>query len=146
METEGAPRQRPHPRLLSAPLVNRGGGDGMDNRAGEMMVFVQVVEAGSFSEAARLLMMTPSTVSKLVARLETRLGVRPVERSTRRRGLTREGQFYYERSQQLLTDLNETEQQIAQGGAEPDGMIRVSSSVTFGVAALEPILPEFWQA
>jgi len=111
-----------------------------------MMVFVQVVEAGSFSEAARLLMMTPSTVSKLVARLETRLGVRLVERSTRRLVLTKEGEFYYERSQQLLADLNETEQQIAQGGAEPEGLIRVSSSVTFGVAALEPILPDFWQA
>jgi DNA-binding transcriptional LysR family regulator len=118
----------------------------MDNRAGEMMVFVQVVEAGSFSEAARLLLMTPSTVSKLVARLENRLGVRLVERSTRRLVLTKEGEFYYERSQQMLADLNETEQQIAKGGAEPEGMIRVSSSVTFGVAALEPILPAFWEA
>ncbi len=118
----------------------------MDNRAGEMMVFVQVVEAGSFSEAARLMMMTPSTVSKLVARLENRLGIRLIERSTRRLALTKEGEFYYERSQQLLTSLDETEQQIAQGGAEPEGLIRVSSSVTFGVAALEPILPAFWEA
>lgn len=118
----------------------------MDNRAGEMMVFVQVVEAGSFSEAARLLMMTPSTVSKLVARLESRLAIRLIERSTRRLALTREGEFYYERSQKLLAELDETEQQIAQGGAEPEGVIRVSSSVTFGVAALEPILPAFWQA
>ncbi|CAN7300758.1 LysR family transcriptional regulator [Rhizobium sp. LjRoot30] len=118
----------------------------MDNRAGEMMVFVQVVEAGSFSEAARLLLMTPSTVSKLVARLESRLGVRLIERSTRRLALTREGEFYYQRSQELLAALDETEQQIAQGGAEPEGLIRVSSSVTFGVAALEPILPAFWEA
>jgi DNA-binding transcriptional LysR family regulator len=118
----------------------------MDNRAGEMMVFVRVVEAGSFSEAARLLLMTPSTVSKLIARLEARLGIRLVERSTRRLALTKEGQFYYERSQALLGQLDETEQQIAQGGAEPEGLIRVSSSVTFGTAALEPILPAFWQA
>lgn len=115
----------------------------MDNRAGEMMVFVRVVEAGSFSEAARLLLMTPSTVSKLIARLEARLGVRLIERSTRRLALTREGQFYYERSQALLGQLDETEQQIAQGGAEAEGVIRVTSSVTFGVSALEPILPEF---
>ena len=46
----------------------------MDNRAGEMMVFVRGVEAGSFSEAARAMMMTPSTVSKLIARLEARIG------------------------------------------------------------------------
>lgn len=118
----------------------------MDNRAGEMMVFVRVVEAGSFSEAARLLLMTPSTVSKLIARLEARLGVRLIERSTRRLALTSEGQFYYERSRALLGQLDETEQQIAQGGAEAEGVIRVTSSVTFGVAALEPILPEFLQA
>jgi DNA-binding transcriptional LysR family regulator len=118
----------------------------MDNRAGEMLVFVRVVEAGSFSEAARLMMMTPSTVSKLIARLEARLGTRLIERSTRRLDLTKEGEFYYERSQALLGELDETEQQIAQGGAEPEGIVRVSSSVTFGSAALEPILPAFWDA
>lgn len=116
----------------------------MDNRTGEMMVFVRVVEAGSFSEAARNLLMTPSTVSKLIARLEARLGVRLIERSTRRLVLTGEGQFYYERSQALLGQLEETEQQIAQGGAE--GLVRVTSSVTFGTAALEPILPAFLDA
>lgn len=110
------------------------------------MVFVQVVEAGSFSEAARQLMMTPSTVSKLIQRLEARLGIRLVERSTRRLLLTDEGAFYYERSQRLLADLDETEQQIAQGGAAPEGLIRVSSSVSFGTAALEPILPAFFEA
>lgn len=118
----------------------------MDNRAGEMMVFVRVVEAGSFSEAARLMLMTPSTVSKLIARLEARLGVRLIERSTRRLALTGEGQFYYERSQAMLLQLDETEQQIAQGGAEPEGVVRVTSSVSFGAAALEAILPEFFMA
>lgn len=118
----------------------------MDNRAGEMMVFVRVVEAGSFSQAARLLMMTPSTVSKLIARLEARLGVRLVERSTRRLVLTREGEFYYERAQALLAQLDDTEQQVAQGGAEPEGVVRVTASVSFGAAALEPILPAFWTA
>lgn len=115
----------------------------MDNRAGEMLVFVRVVEAGSFSEAARLMLMTPSTVSKLIARLEARLGVRLIERSTRRLALTGEGQFYYERSLGLLAELDETEQQIAQGRAEAEGMVRVTASVTFGIAALEPILPDF---
>lgn len=117
----------------------------MDNRAGEMMVFVRVVEASSFSEAARLLQMTPSTVSKLIARLEARLGVRLVDRSTRRLVLTKEGQFYYERSQALLADLDETEQQLAQGGAEPEGLVRVNSSVSFGATALEPLLPELFE-
>lgn len=119
---------------------------GMDNRAGEMMVFVRVVEVGSFSEAARLMLMTPSTVSKLIARLETRLGVRLLERSTRRLALTVEGQFYYERSQALLGQLDETEQQIARGGAEAEGVVRITSSVSFGTTALEPILPAFFEA
>ncbi|NGO66692.1 LysR family transcriptional regulator [Rhizobium daejeonense] len=118
----------------------------MDNRAGEMMVFVRVVEAGSFSEAARLMLMTPSTVSKLIARLESRLGVRLIERSTRRLALTEEGQFYYERSQALLAQLDETEQQIAQGGAEAEGVVRITSSVSFGTTAVEPILPAFFEA
>lgn len=118
----------------------------MDNRAGEMVVFVRVVEAGSFSQAARLLLMTPSTVSKLIARLEVRLGARLIERSTRRLTLTGEGQFYYERSRALLDQLAETEQQIEQGGAETEGIVRVTSSVAFGAAALEPLLPTFFEA
>ena len=58
------------------------------NRSGEMEAFVQVVESGGFSSAARLLGMTPSAVSKLVARLELRLGIQLVHRSTRKRGPT----------------------------------------------------------
>ncbi|WP_225028799.1 LysR family transcriptional regulator [Xinfangfangia pollutisoli] len=117
----------------------------MDNRAGEMAVFVRVVEAGSFSEAARLLHMTPSTVSKLVARIEERLGVRLVERSTRALTLTAEGQFYYERSRDLLGRIEDTEQQLTQGGAEPEGLVRINSSVSFGTAGIEPLLPAFFQ-
>lgn len=118
----------------------------MDNRAGEMMVFVRVVEAGSFSEAARAMLMTPSTVSKLIARLEARIGVRLIERSTRRLVLTSEGQFYYERSRSLVSQIDETEQLLTQGNAKPEGLIRVSSSVTFGSAALEPVLAAFLEA
>jgi len=109
-----------------------------------MSVFVRVVESGSFSEAARLLHMTPSTVSKLVARIEERLGVRLVERSTRALTLTGEGQFYYERSRELIGRIEETEQQLAQGGGEPEGLVRVNSSVSFGTAGIEPLLPEFF--
>lgn len=117
----------------------------MDNRAGEMAVFLRVVEAGSFSEAARLLHMTPSTVSKMVARIEDRLGVRLVERSTRALTLTNEGQFYYERSLDLVGRIEDTEQQLTQGGGEPEGLLRINSSVSFGSAGIEPLLPEFFQ-
>jgi DNA-binding transcriptional LysR family regulator len=118
----------------------------MDNRAGEMQVFLRVVEAGSFSEAARLLRMTPSTVSKLIGRIEARLGVRLLERSTRRLSLTSEGQIYYERSLALLAELEEMERDLTLGGANAGGTVRVNASVAFGVLGLEPLLPAFWQA
>lgn len=118
----------------------------MDNRAGEMLFFVRVVEAGSFSEAARRLHTAPSTVSKLIARLERRLGVRLLERSTRRLSLTSEGQVYYERSQALLAELDDVERQLSEGGRQAGGIVRVNASVSFGTRALEPLLPAFWEA
>ncbi len=118
----------------------------MDNRTGEMQVFLRVVETGSFSEAARLLRMTPSTISKLISRMEMRLGVRLIERSTRRLSLTNEGQFYYERGLILLQDLDQIEQQLAQGAATASGVVRVNVSVGLGALGLEPLLPAFWEA
>lgn len=117
----------------------------MDNRAGEMQVFLRVVEAGNFSAAARLLRMTPSTVSKLIGRIETRLGVRLLERSTRRLSLTTEGEIYYERSLGLLAELDEVERHLTLGAASAGGTVRVNASVAFGVLAVEPLLPAFWQ-
>lgn len=117
----------------------------MDNRTGEMQVFLRVVETGSFSEAARVLRMTPSTVSKLISRVEARLGVRLVERSTRHLSLTTEGQIYYERSQALLQDIDSIERELSFGAAATGGTVRVNVSVALGVLGLEPLLPEFWQ-
>jgi DNA-binding transcriptional LysR family regulator len=84
------------------------------NRSGEMDVFVRVVELGGFSAAARALAMTPSAVSKLVARLEARLGVRLLNRSTRQVQLTAEGSVFYERSVRVLADLAEAERGAAE--------------------------------
>ncbi|WP_342629424.1 LysR family transcriptional regulator [Nguyenibacter vanlangensis] len=118
----------------------------MDNRAGEMMAFARVVAAGSFSEAARQMRMTPSTISKLVARIEARLGVRLVERSTRRLSLTDEGRLYYERSATLLAELDAIEGELAQGARHAGGTVRINASVAFGTLGIEPLLPAFWQA
>jgi DNA-binding transcriptional LysR family regulator len=115
----------------------------MDNRAGEMMVFVRVVEAGSFSEAARRLLITPSTVSKLIFRIEQRLAVRLLERSTRKLSLTDEGRLYYERSSSLLTELDDIERALAQGAQTASGTVRVSASVALGRWGIEPLLPGF---
>ncbi len=118
----------------------------MDNRVGEMQVFVRVVEAGTFSEAARKLGMTPSTVSKLIGRIEARLGVRLVERSTRHLSLTDEGQIYYERSTSLLSGLDDIERELTLGARHATGTVRVNASVAFGVQGVEPLLPAFWKA
>ncbi|MGY8709750.1 LysR family transcriptional regulator [Bradyrhizobium sp. 18BD] len=117
----------------------------MDNRIGEMQVFLRVVEAGSYSEAARRLLMTPSTVSKLIGRIEVRLGVRLFERSTRRLCLTSEGRTYYEKSLALLDELDGIERGISRGAATAGGTIRVNATVSFGILGLEPLFPAFWE-
>lgn len=112
------------------------------NRSGEMEVFARVVELGGFSAAARAFRMSPSAVSKLVARLETRLGVRLINRSTRKLQLTPEGTAYYDRSIRILDDINTAEREAAIG-ATPRGRVRVNTSVPFGLHWLLPLLPDF---
>ena len=109
-----------------------------------MQAFLRVVDVGSFSEAARQMRMTPSTLSKLIARIELRLGARLLERSTRRLSLTAEGWIYYERSQALLAGIEDLERDLLQGATCVGGMLRVSASVGFGMVAIEPLLPAFW--
>ena len=110
-----------------------------------MEVFVRAVELGGFSAAGRALRMTPSAVSKLIARLEARLGARLINRSTRKLQLTEEGAAFHERAVQVLADLHEAEQAAA-AGAVPRGRVRVSSSVPFGLHRLLPLVPRFTAA
>jgi DNA-binding transcriptional LysR family regulator len=115
------------------------------NRSGEMEVFARVVELGGFSAAARALRMTPSAISKLVGRLETRLGARLVNRSTRTLQLTPEGRLFYDRSIRLLADMDEVEQSVAQAEV-PSGKIRVSVNIPVGRLLLLPIIRAFLEA
>ena len=110
------------------------------NRSGEMEVFVQVVERGGFSAAARMLLMTPSAVSKLVARLEARLGTHLVHRSTRKLQLTAEGQQFYERCVRVLADIDEAERS-ASAKAMPRGRVTINTSFAFGTEVLIPLVP-----
>ncbi|GAA5541619.1 MULTISPECIES: LysR family transcriptional regulator [Brucella/Ochrobactrum group] len=112
------------------------------NRSGEMEVFVCVVERGGFSAAARACHMTPSAVSKLITRLETRLGARLVNRSTRAFQLTTEGCVFYERAMRILADIADAERS-AGTGEEPVGRIRLNTSASYATHILAPILPEF---
>jgi DNA-binding transcriptional LysR family regulator len=112
------------------------------NRSGEMEVFARVVELAGFSAAARSLGMTPSAVSKLMARLEVRLGARLLNRSPRRLQLTPEGQAFYGRCLRILADIDEAERE-ASAGAAPRGRVRVNANVPFGLHCLLPLIPDF---
>jgi DNA-binding transcriptional LysR family regulator len=116
----------------------------MDNRAGEMEVFVQAAQLGSFSAAGRKLGLSPSAVSKIITRIETRLGTRLIVRSTRALQLTPEGDIYLQRAQRILGEIEETERVVAGGAkAMPRGKLRVSASVGFGVRYVVPLVPAF---
>src|SRR6266545_8129450 len=97
------------------------------NRSGEMEVFVRVVEQGGFSAAAKACRMTPSAVSKLIARLEARLRARLVNRSTRAFQLTPEGCAFYERATRILADIADAERS-ASAGEQPVGRVRLNTS------------------
>jgi len=83
------------------------------NRSAEMEVFVRVVDLGGFTQAARKLRLTPSGVSKLISRLETRLGSRLINRTTRKLTLTEEGQAFYQRAVRILGEMEEAERAAA---------------------------------
>lgn len=114
----------------------------LSNRSGEMEVFAAVVERGGFSAAAKIFGMTPSAVSKLVTRLEGRLGARLVNRSTRKLQLTAEGQAFHQRCITILSDIAEAECEAAAGRA-PRGRVRVNANVAFGNQVLLPLVPAF---
>lgn len=116
----------------------------MDNRAGEMETFVRVIEHGSFSQAARDLHMSPSAVSKLVTRIEDRLGTRLLVRSTRQLQLTPEGEMYLRRARTILDQIDETDRLIGGGGqVAPRGKLSVNASVAFAQVFIVPNLPRF---
>lgn len=116
----------------------------MDNRAGEMEVFVLAAELKSFSAAGRKLKLSPSAVSKLVTRLEDRLGTRLVVRSTRTLQLTPEGETYLARASRILAEIADTEEIVSGGGrALPRGALSVNASVGFGERYILPLTGEF---
>jgi DNA-binding transcriptional LysR family regulator len=110
-------------------------------RSGEMEVFARVVQEGGFSAAARSLDLTPSAVSKLIARLEDRLGSRLLVRTTRALTLTEEGEAYHRAAQRILQELNDADQAAAAGAVR--GRLRINASIPFGTMFVAPMLPAF---
>ncbi len=111
----------------------------------EMQVFAQVVETGSFSAAGRRLSLTPSAVSKMIGRLEDRLGARLIQRTTRRLNLTEEGRAYHQRCVRILADVEDAEAAISELHARPRGTLHLNGSVAFTKHQIVPLLPEFLQ-
>jgi len=116
------------------------------DRLQSMAVFVKAVETGSFSAAADMLEMSPQLVGKHVQVLEQHLGVRLLNRTTRRQHLTEFGERYYERVKDILADVAEAESLAEETRAVPRGKLRINAPMTFGVGALAPQLQRYMSA
>jgi DNA-binding transcriptional LysR family regulator len=113
------------------------------DRFEEMRVFAAVVDAGSFVRASDALPMSKAAVSRHVADLETRLGVRLLHRTTRKLSLTGEGEVFYARCKELLATVEEAEAEITSRSAEASGQLRINAPFTFGLLHLAPLWVEF---
>jgi len=113
------------------------------DKPGEMRAFVRSVELAGFSAAARDLDLTPSALSKLVTRLEDRLGVRLMNRTTRKLSLTAEGEAYLAHARRILADIEESEADVTRFSASPKGLLRINVGFAFGLHQLAPALPRF---
>ncbi len=109
----------------------------------EMQTFCAVAEAGSFVRAAAALDFSKAAVSRYVGGLESRLGVRLLNRTTRRLSLTDEGEIFYARSKDLLAGLEEAESELHLRSGAARGVLRVNAPVTFGILHLAPLWGAF---
>lgn len=117
----------------------------MIDHASEMATFVRVVDAKGFSAAAGGLGLTPSAVSKLVTRLETRLGVRLLQRTTRALHLTADGEAFYAAARRIVAEIETLENEITGQSGTPHGPLKVTTSLAFSTHQLAPIIGEFLQ-
>ncbi|MBF9051174.1 LysR family transcriptional regulator [Roseobacter sp. HKCCD9010] len=113
------------------------------DRLTEMEAFATVVDQGGFTDAARKLGISKSAVSKHVSSLETRLGARLLNRTTRRVSPTEIGLAYYDRARRVLNDAGEADALVTSMQSAPSGLLRVSVATDFGVNHLSPVLGEF---
>lgn len=116
------------------------------DRLQEMQVFVAVAESGSFVGAARKLTMSPPTITRTVAALESRLGVQLFQRTTRSVRLTETGARFVGTARHLLLEFDTAEKELVGESADVAGVLTISASVTFGRYVLAPIVAEFLNA
>lgn len=115
----------------------------MASSSTEMAIFQRVAERGSFAGAADDVGLSPSAVAKLISRLETRLGVRLINRTTRRLALTTEGEIYLEHAREILAAIESAEADIASARLSPCGHLRVHTFPVIAVHHLASVLPDF---
>lgn len=115
------------------------------DRFDEMRAFAAVVDAGSFVRAADALQVSKTAVSRLVADLEARLGMRLLHRTTRRLSLTPEGEVFHARCKELLDGVDAAEAEVTAGADEAVGVLRLNVPVSFGLLHLAPLWPAFLQ-
>ena len=115
----------------------------MADEVAELQLFVQIVKAGNLSAAARALNSSPAAMSRGLSALESRLGVRLVTRTSRSFELTEEGQLFYERCAQIVTDVAEAEAEASSKGAAVKGMLRVGAPMELGRRLIAPLITDF---
>ena len=109
----------------------------------EMAIFVHVVEAGSFTGAAKNLGLPKSTVSRKITQLEERLGVRLIQRTTRSLRLTDTGSAYYNHCARILGEIEEANITVTQMQSTPTGTLRITAPVLFGSTVLSGLIADF---
>lgn len=115
------------------------------DRLQAMQVFVQVVDAGSFTRAADVLRLPKASVTTLVQGLEAHLRTKLLNRTTRRVSVTADGAAYYERCVRILGEVEETESALSRTSTAPSGRLRVDVPASFGRRLLVPALGDFFE-
>ncbi len=116
------------------------------DRLRELEVFTEIATAGSLAGAGRRLNLSPPAVTRILAGLESRLGVRLVQRTTRNLSLTEAGRRFLDSANRLLADMDEAEREAAGAGMVPQGRVSLTASTSFGRLAVAPIFAEFLDA
>ncbi|ROM50709.1 LysR family transcriptional regulator [Pseudomonas poae] len=115
----------------------------MKARSDELQTFVSVIECGSISAAAEQIGQTPSAVSRTLSRLEAKLGITLINRTTRRMDLTEEGKYFFEQAKVILAQMDELEERLSSRQKKPAGRLRINAAVPFMLHGIVPYIAEF---
>jgi DNA-binding transcriptional LysR family regulator len=108
-----------------------------------LQTFVNVVKQGSFAAVAREQNVDPSSISRAIAGLEAELGIRLLQRTTRQLSPTEAGMIYFQRVEPLVEEMQQAIVVAADSSGQPQGTLRITSSVSFGLKCIVPLLPDF---